>query len=130
MGGVIFVHWATEVAPSFSQVVGVIFPILTIIAGGIAILAYGSNKVLRDTSADLRQRVADLEKDREADRALIAAQTAELKVWQGAVTGEVHLTAILNLLTQHHNEAVAEWQKVDAILERCGDALEVIARSQ
>jgi hypothetical protein len=97
--------------PSFSTIVGVIFPILTIVAGGVAILAYGSNKVLRETADDLRKRVSDLEHEREVDRQKIASQDAELKVWQRAVTGEVQLAAILDLLGDHHKEAVAEWAK-------------------
>src|SRR5687768_7905247 len=94
--------------PSFSQIVGIIFPILTVIAGGIAILAYGANKVLRDTAEDLRKRVNDLEKDREQDRNVISAQAAELKVWQRAVTGEVQLAAIMDLLDTHHADAVTQ----------------------
>lgn len=98
-------------APSFTDVVGIIFPILTIVAGGVAILAYGSNKVLRETATDLRSRVSDLEHEREIDRQKIASQEAELKVWQRAVTGEVQLAAILDLLSDHHREAVTEWAK-------------------
>lgn len=116
--------------PSFSEMVGIIFPILTIIAGGIAILAYGANKVLRDTANDLRLRVNDLEKDRAIDRKVIATQAAELRVWQQAVTGEVQLTAIKDLLDQHHSEAVAQWKKNDRTLDRCADALETLVNKR
>lgn len=96
---------------SFTGIVSIIFPILTIIAGGIAILAYGSNKVLRDTAEDLRKRVVDLELDRDALQVRANSQAAELSVWKKAVTGEVQLTAILDLLSDHHKEAVREWAK-------------------
>lgn len=101
----------TTSSPSFATIVGIVFPILTIVAGGVAILAYGSNKVLRDTAADLRTRIEDLESERDTVRAKADSASAELKVWQKAVTGEVQLAAILDLLGDHHREAVQEWAK-------------------
>lgn len=103
--------YAATTGPTFATIVGIVFPILTIVVGGVAILAYGSNKVLRDTATDLRTRIEDLEKERDIVRAKADASAAELKVWQRAVTGEVQLSAILDLLGDHHREAVTEWTK-------------------
>lgn len=107
----LFLVAAASTSPSFTTIVGIVFPILTIVAGGVAILAYGSNKVLRDTATDLRTRIEDLEKERDVVRAKADSASAELKVWQKAVTGEVQLAAILDLLGDHHREAVSEWTK-------------------
>lgn len=108
---VLILAYAAADPITFGSILSVVFPILTIVAGGVAILAYGSNKVLRDTADDLRKRIEDLEVERDTVRAKADAATAELKVWQKAVTGEVQLTAILDLLGDHHKEAVAEWAR-------------------
>lgn len=102
----------------FSNLANVIFPILTIIGGGIAILAYGSNKVLRDTAADLRVRVTDLEVSKKIDREKLDSQATELKVWQKAVTGEIKLAAILDLLNSHHAQSVVVWERMNATMDR------------
>lgn len=120
---------STSSAPSFATIVSIIFPILTIVAGGVAILAYGSNKVLRDTGADLRQRVEDLEGERDSIRARADSAAAELKVWQKAVTGEVQLAAILDLLGDHHRESVAEWAKNRAMQGELVTTMKDLAKS-
>lgn len=102
--------------PDLGSIVGVIFPLLTLLAGGGCILLYGSTTTLRANNGDLEKRVDLLEaeglrKDAqiETHQKEIAGQKGELLALSKVITGEVHLVAITDLLTEHHAQAVAEW---------------------
>lgn len=109
--------------PGFGSIVGVIFPLLTILAVGGCALLYGVQTTLRANNGDLDKRVAILEAEGVRKDAQIAAQQkeidgqrAELATLGKVVTGEAYLVAISDLVTEHHAQAVREWQTINGTL--------------
>jgi hypothetical protein len=103
-----------------STIVSIVFPVLTIIIGGACVLLFGVTTTLRATNGDLTARVDFLEGERERLRvesattianleAKVTSCTAELEALRKVVTGEVQLTAITDLLSHHHEQAVSKW---------------------
>lgn len=110
--------------------VSVIFPVLTVIIGGACILLFSVTTTLRASNTDLRERVKELEAKDERNAGTIKAQAAQIDALGKVVTGEAHLVAIGDLLTEHHAEAKANWVlvtgtlgHVDETMERLADAL-------
>jgi hypothetical protein len=115
-----------------ATIVQFIFPLLTCIAIGIGILLLSMTTTLRQSNQDLRERVRDVETENarhettiKAQATKIEAQSAEIALWSKTVTGEVHLVAITDLLTHHHERATKVWEAwgvkldhVDALLTR------------
>lgn len=111
--------------PGLGSIVGVIFPLLTILAVGGCALLYGVTTTLRQSNGDLRDRVKDLEAENETKDHKITALEEQVSAHQGelaalskVITGEVHLVAITDLLTQHHDEAIKQWASVNGVLLR------------
>lgn len=101
--------------------------VLTIIIGGICTLLLVSTKTLRDSRDDQEKRILFLEKKSERDDETIEQQAEELRVWQRAVTGEVQLTAILELLNEHHTEATTSWDAIGTGIEHQSAAIGELA---
>lgn len=111
--------------PDVASVFNFIFPLLSVLALGGCALLFGVQTTLRANNGDLKDRVAILEAEQTADKAKIAAQADQIAAHQGelgalskVITGEVHLVAITDLLSEHHNQAVKEWDAVNTILLR------------
>jgi hypothetical protein len=116
---------------SLATILGVVFPLLTIIIGGACVLLFSVTSTLRASNGDLRDRVADLEKEQSIDRATIKTQAGEIKTQaaeivalQKIVTGEVQLTALTDLLEHHHADTI----KTQARIEKTVDTLLVELR--
>lgn len=95
-----------------------IFGAAALVAAALAGLTWGTVKTLREGGADLRSRVDDLEKEQARDKAKIAELESENAALGRLVTGEVHWTALTDLLNVHHSEARAHWDDVLLILRR------------
>lgn len=95
------------------NVLGVVFPILVIIVGGVCILLYGVTNTLRTSNGDLRDRVSDLEAAEVRNEATIKQQAAEIAALQKVVTGEVQLTALADVLDAHHRESVTADARIE-----------------
>lgn len=119
-------------------VISVIFPVLTVIIGGACILLFSVTTTLRASNSDLTARVDFLEKerdrlelekrtDRETFDAKLVASAGELEALRKVVTGEAHLVAISDLLTEHHSEALAQWANVTTTLGHVDQTLEHVA---
>ena len=116
------------------QWAAVLIPILgvtTVIGTVLAALVYGGLRTLRSTNSDLRDRVGDLEKGREADRTTIAEQAThiaqqdtEIEALKSLVTGRVEWVAVSDLLEQHHTEANGHWSTTETYLDRIAAILE------
>lgn len=111
--------------PGFGSIVGIVFPLLTILAVGGCALLYGITGTLRASNGDLRNRVKDLEDEDAAKATKIKAQgeqidgqKGELEALRKVITGEVQLTAITELLANHHRQAVTEWEAINTVLTR------------
>lgn len=111
--------------PEVASIFSVIFPLLSVLALGGCALLFGVQTTLRANNGDLKDRVSILEAEQTADKTKIAAQAAQILAHQGeltalskVVTGEVHLVAITDLLTEHHAQAVREWHEVNTVLTR------------
>ena len=79
-------------------------------------LMRGTLSGLRDSNADLRARVGDLEKDRVEKTAELAEVRSENRLLKAMVTGKVDWTAISDQLEEHHRQAVKHWGKQTALL--------------
>lgn len=95
-----------------------IFPMLTFVTVGACILLFSMTTTLRQSNTDLRDRVTDVEAENKRHEATIKsqaekidAQSEEIALWAKTVTGEVHLVAITDLLTHHHDQAVKVWEQ-------------------
>lgn len=113
-------------AITFGTVVGVVFPILTIIIGGACALLLSVTTTLRASNGDLRDRVTDLEAEQKIDKSLINSQKADLDALRKIVTGEVQLAAITDLLEHHHQAAVTAWQSVEGKIDQLAPSLDTI----
>jgi hypothetical protein len=106
---------------SLTTILGVVFPLLTIIIGGACVLLFSVTSTLRTSNGDLRARVDDLEKEQVRDKATIATQAAEIHALQKVVTGEVQLAALADVLDHHHQMAVTSAgrleKSIDAVLD-------------
>ena len=101
----------------------VIFPFLTILVGAACILLFGVTTTLRATNEDQGNRIKFLEDERKRDKETLDARdqaikalNTEILMWQKTVTGEVHWTAITDLLEHHHSQAVVQWERYAATL--------------
>lgn len=92
-------------------IISVIFPVLTVVIGGACILLFSVTTTLRATNDDQGKRIAFLEDKSSRDDKKIEAQATEITLWSKTVTGEVHLVAITDLLSHHHDQAVAIWDQ-------------------
>ena len=95
---------------------GAIFSVLTIIIGGVCVLLLVSTKTLRDSRDDQEKRIKFLEDQAVRDKDTISTQAGQIDALGKVVTGEVHLVAIIDLLTEHHTEAVRNWARVSGII--------------
>ena len=93
-----------------------IFEVLTVIIGGACVLLLVSTKTLRDSRDDQEKRIAFLEAKSKRDDETIAGQSVQIDALGKVVTGEAHLVAIFDLITEHHDEARTNWSTVGATL--------------
>lgn len=119
------VIWFIQVI-TFGTIVGVVFPILTIIIGGACALLLSVTTTLRASNGDLRDRVTDLEREQAVDKTLIASQQSDLDALRRVVTGEVQLAAITDLLEHHHRAATTAWHAVEGKIDGLNPSLETI----
>lgn len=111
-------------------ITSVVFPVLTVIIGGACILLFSVTTTLRASNSDLRERVRDLEAKEARSEVTITGQAAEIEALRKVVTGEVHLVAITDLLTEHHAEAVKIWKSWDQRLNHFDTALVALVEAQ
>lgn len=111
--------------PDLAGLVNVVFPVFTIAALAACALLYSVQTTLRANNGDLKERVGILEAEQKLDHEKIAAQAkqitahqSEIETFSKIVTGEVHLVAITDLLTAHHDQAVKEWTVINGVLTR------------
>lgn len=101
--------------------VKVLFPVLTIVVSGACVLLFGGFTSLRVMNDEQEKRIKFLEAERERegqerkdererDQAQIAELMSRAEVLRTTVTGEVHLVAITDLLTHHHEQALHIWE--------------------
>lgn len=109
-----------EALLSPSGVVGAI----GIIAAGVAMALFGTVRTLRESVADLRGRVDDLEKERDGLKAGLAEEKADhlntrrdLEAVTKVVTGETHWVALETQLTEHHRQALSSWERILSIVQ-------------
>lgn len=105
------------------RIVTGVLSVTTIIATALVGVLFGSLKTLRDTAADLRSRVGDLEKERGEDRAEIAEAHSENKLLKAMVTGKVEWVALTDQLEDHHRQAVLWWAETRGVLQQILKAL-------
>jgi hypothetical protein len=99
-------------------IINLAFPLMTVVIGAACILLFGATATLRATNGDQEKRILFLEGKSARDDAKIEAQEQEIKLWAKTVTGEVHLVAITDLLTDHHTQAVTVWNQWNSHFDR------------
>lgn len=109
------------------QVVSIVFPLLTLIAGGACILLFSITTTLRSSNGDLRDRVGDLERDLTSEKTENAALRSDLSALQKVVTGEVQLAAILTLLESHDRSTVAEHARIEKAVEQIREGVQELS---
>lgn len=100
-----------------------IFGVLFVVFGGACVLLLVSTKTLRDSRDDQEKRIDFLEKEGKRQQETISGLIGERDALRRVVTGEVHLVAISDLLTQHHTEAVQQWIGMDETLLHIDETL-------
>lgn len=107
-----------------------VLAVTTVAAGGFVGLKIGTERTLRDSNKDLRDRVADLESGRERDRATLAETRAEVDrvssenaLLTSMIQGRVDWTAIGDQLEEHHRQALIWWGKTDEHLSEIAASL-------
>ncbi len=110
-------------------VVSVVFPLLTLIAGGACILLFSITTTLRSSNGDLRDRVSDLEKALSTEEEKTKTLQSDLSALQKVVTGEVQLNAILTLLETHDKSTVAEHARIEKAVEQVREGLAALGHA-
>lgn len=100
-----------------STILTVLAVTTTIAAGGIGLM-FGSLRTLRDTANDLRDRVADLEKERTEDKAANAELTNENKWLKTSLTGKVEWTVVTDLLAEQDRKQTEHWAIEEQLLHQ------------
>lgn len=111
------------------RIVTGVLSVTTIIATALVGVLFGSLKTLRDTAADLRSRVGDLEKERTEDKAAVAEKDAENKLLKSMITGRVEWVALTDQLEEHHRQALTWWKKADEHLSAIPAAIAEAVRT-
>ena len=111
---------------SFAQIIGVIFPVLTVIIGGACILQFSITTTLRASNTDLRERVKELSDELKNAEVKIASQSSEIEALRRVVTGEAHLVAIADLLDLHHKEALRVWRELEKVVTHTDKTMDQI----
>lgn len=76
---------------------------------------------LREQVGDQKTRIEFLEGERTEDKATINRQASDIAALQRVVTGEVHWTAMGDLLEHHHQTATENWRDAKALLTEIRD---------
>lgn len=101
-----------------------VLAVSTVVAMVLFGLAMGLLTTLRNSNKDLRDRVGDLEKDRDEDEKHIAQLEADNTVLKRIATGEVQWQALSDLLDQHHKESMTAWNEIKAAISATHTAVE------
>lgn len=107
--------------------ISVIFPVLTVIIGGACILLFSVTTTLRASNTDLRERVKELEDKDRRNEVTITDLRAQAEALGKVVTGEAHLVAIGDLLTEHHTEAKDAWAHMGSTLTHVDETMTDLA---
>lgn len=100
-----------------SGMLSAVLTITTLVATGLAGLMIGSLRTLRDNNNDLTNRVGLVEGkviDRDAEIALLKADRDALA---RVVVGEADRAALMDLLVDHHHQAMLQWAETKDILD-------------
>ena len=107
-----------------------VLAVTTLVAAAFAGLMIGTQRTLRDSNADLRDRVKDLEDERKVDKATIARidaadkeKAGEIKMLTSMIQGRVDWTAISDQLEEHHRQALSYWERSEQHLSGIEAAL-------
>lgn len=79
-------------------------------------LMRGTVTNLRESLADARAEIADLDRRHEADEKKVTDLTNDVAALQRTVTGEVHWIALGETLDHHHDEAKKHWEADEKML--------------
>lgn len=101
-----------------SNTVNVVFSVVAVISAGISTLLLGSLKTLRDSNADLRSRVGDLEATNHLLTAEVAQAKADRDAFARAARGDDTLEALVTNLDAHHRDSLAHWRIAEGLLEQ------------
>lgn len=93
----------------FTNLLTAVFGVAALIGGGLAGLLYGGLRTLRDSNKDLRDRVADLEKDRAEEKTAKAELTTEVRFLRSALAGKPEWIALTDQMEEHHKASLAAW---------------------
>lgn len=99
-------------------IVGVVFPLLTVITGGACVLQFSVTRTLRDNNGDLKERVSILESEIAIEKTANASLQSQVDALQKVVTGEVQLQAILTLLEGHDRASVTAHARIEMAIEQ------------
>jgi hypothetical protein len=95
-----------------SAVLGVI----ALVSSGIASLLLGSLKTLRESNADLRDRVGDLEKENNRNIAEIVLLKNDRDALARVVRGDDRLEEMVSKQDEHHVAALEHWKTEESLL--------------
>lgn len=106
-----------------------VFPVLTLIASAGCVLLFVSTKTLRDSRDDQEKRIKFLEDKSARDDETIAGQAGQIDALGKVVTGEAHLVAIGDLLSEHHAEAKNAWTTLSGTLTHVDQTMTKLSQS-
>lgn len=112
------------VVTSAGSVLGLVALLVAAVAIAYSALTRTTIATLKESNAAYAERITNLENDREADRTQIATLTSERDTLARVVTGEAHLVAIEQLVTQHNTDAHTWWTAAAVDLRGIREALE------
>lgn len=124
-GGLVLAAATTGAWGSVQTAILAVLAVTTTITTALVGLQIGTVRTLRESNKDLRDRVADLEKERLEDKGEIvkrdgrlAEKDSEIKLLRAMVTGKVEWIAVTDQLEDHHREAISHWTSTEAQLDQ------------
>ena len=95
---------------------GAVFGVIALVSSGIASLLLGSLKTLRDSNADLKERVDILEDKDKRNVAKIVLLEGDRDALARVVRGDDRLEELVSKQDQHHAAALEHWRTEESLL--------------
>jgi len=95
---------------------GAVFGVIALVASGISTLLLGSLKTLRDSNADLRARVGDVEEKNNRLMAEVVMLKNDRDALARVVRGDDRLDELVAKQDAHHRDAIEHWNTQEGLL--------------
>ena len=113
----------TDRVSDLGALLSTVLAVTTIVGVGLAGLAYGTTKTLRESNGDLRSALEDERQKGEQRDKKIAELQADRDALARVATGQQHWEQLTEKLDEHHEESMSAWSALGAAMGRLEAAI-------